>query len=83
MRKSEEETWKQQEEERERLEEEGRRGTEETVRKLAEVERNSERKRRVAMEEKCKREKGPRADEIAKDTVIEVLVSRDGYKLID
>ena len=79
MRKSEEEMFKQQEEEeKERLEEEERRWTEETMRKLAEVERGSEKKgRRARGEEKGK--KGPRADE---EIVVEVLVSRDGYKLI-
>ena len=79
MRKSEEEMFKQQEEEeKERLEEEERRWTEETMRKLAEVERGSEKKgRRARGEEKGK--KGSRADE---EIVVEVLVSRDGYKLI-
>ena len=72
----EEEMFKQQEE-REQLEEEERRWTEETMRKLAEIERDSEKKgRRGRGEEKGK--KGLRADEI----VVEVLVSRDGYKLI-
>ena len=80
MRKSEEEMFKkqQEEEEKERLEEEERRWTEETMRKLAEIERNSEKKgRRARGEEKGK--KGSRADE---EIVVEVLVSRDGYKLI-
>ena len=64
----------QQEEERKQLaEEEERRWKEETMRKLAEVQRQ-------AAEKKAREEK--RVEEIAKNSAVEVLVSRDGYKLI-
>ena len=60
------------EEERRKLEEEERRWREETMRKLAEVQRQREKKGR-----------GEKKEEIEKNSAVEVLVSRDGYKLIN
>ena len=61
--------------EREKEEEEEKRWREETLRKLAQILREKEEKREKA--------KSPTAEEIGQDNVIEVLVSRDGYKLIN
>ena len=76
MRKREEEIYNK-EIDRIKEEEEERRWREETVRKLAQV------LKRKKEEEKREKEKSPTVEEIAQDNVIEVLVSRDGYTLIN
>ena len=75
-RKREEEIYNEEMDRIKKEEEEERRWREETVRKLAQVLRRKE-------EEKREKEKSPTVEEIAQDNVIEVLVSRDGYTLIN
>ena len=65
-----------------RMEEEERRWTEETLRKLAEVQRMKE-EGRLARTEKKEMKKALGDEKSAENTVIEVLISRDGYKLIN
>ena len=65
-----------------RMEEEERRWTEETLRKLAEVQRMKE-EGRLARTEKKEMKNVPGDEKSAENTVIEVLISRDGYKLIN
>ena len=76
VRKREEEIYNEEIDRIKKEEEEERRWREETVRKLAQVLRKKE-------EEKREKEKSPMVEEIAQDNVIEVLVSRDGYTLIN
>ena len=64
------------------MEEEERRWTEETLRKLAEVQRMKE-EGRLARTEKKEMKNVPGDEKSAENTVIEVLISRDGYKLIN
>ena len=64
------------------MEEEERRWTEETLRKLAEVQRMKE-EGRLARTEKKEMKNVPGDEKGAENNVIEVLISRDGYKLIN
>ena len=80
LKKKEEEIYNQ--DEGKRMEEEERRWTEETLRKLAEVQRMKE-EGRLARTEKKEMKKAPGDEKSAENTVIEVLISRDGYKLIN
>ena len=80
LKKREEEIYNQ--DEGKRMEEEERRWTEETLRKLAEVQRMKE-EGRLARTEKKEMKNVPGDEKSAENTVIEVLISRDGYKLIN
>ena len=75
LKRREEEICNQKKDERLEQEEEDKRWREETLRKLAKIQRNKEEMR--------EKQTSPTAEETSQDNVIEVLVSRDGYKLIN
>ena len=75
LKRREEEICNQKKDERLEQEEEDKRWREETLRKLAKIQRNKEEMR--------EKQTSPTTEETSQDNVIEVLVSRDGYKLIN